>query len=246
VAWLGDDEDVAPFQLPSPDLATGHRRQLRKENRPSPPAGTSTTRAAAFGGWIERVCGYRCARAMAWVGSAKTLRVLNGAATGHTRPEIIWVGVADGREDGGLARPSRRRCGVQDEVMNMTQLEKFLKVDKGPAEEQHGVQLMKPIDTLDDLLELANRHRIFGTRMTIPDAVRPVRDARRRPASPAGAGPVRWLQPRQGVRAACQGFEYDCQFLLRLARGTFGSADRRTVQHASGRPTASINAPAGR
>ena len=41
----------------------------------------------------------------------------------------------------------------------------FLKVDKGLAPEQHGVQLMKPIDTLDDLLERAQRHRIFGTKM---------------------------------------------------------------------------------
>jgi fructose-bisphosphate aldolase class I len=41
----------------------------------------------------------------------------------------------------------------------------FLKVDKGLADEQHGVQLMKPIDTLDGLLERANRHRIFGTKM---------------------------------------------------------------------------------
>src|ERR1700684_219783 len=41
----------------------------------------------------------------------------------------------------------------------------FLKVDKGLAPEQHGVQLMKPIDTLDDLLERAQRHQIFGTKM---------------------------------------------------------------------------------
>ena len=41
----------------------------------------------------------------------------------------------------------------------------FLKVDKGLAAEEHGVQLMKPIDTLDDLLERANQHRIFGTKM---------------------------------------------------------------------------------
>jgi fructose-bisphosphate aldolase class I len=41
----------------------------------------------------------------------------------------------------------------------------FLKVDKGLAAEQHGVQLMKPIDTLDGLLERANRHQIFGTKM---------------------------------------------------------------------------------
>jgi fructose-bisphosphate aldolase, class I len=50
----------------------------------------------------------------------------------------------------------------------------FLKVDKGLADEQHGVQLMKPIDTLDELLELANQHRIFGTKMrsVIKDADR--------------------------------------------------------------------------
>src|ERR1700743_2015933 len=41
----------------------------------------------------------------------------------------------------------------------------FLKVDKGLAGEQDGVQLMKPIDTLDDLLERAQRHQIFGTKM---------------------------------------------------------------------------------
>jgi len=41
----------------------------------------------------------------------------------------------------------------------------FLKVDKGLAAEQNGVRLMKPIDTLDDLLERANRQQIFGTKM---------------------------------------------------------------------------------
>jgi fructose-bisphosphate aldolase class I len=41
----------------------------------------------------------------------------------------------------------------------------FLKVDKGLAAEHNGVQLMKPIDTLEELLERANRHRIFGTKM---------------------------------------------------------------------------------
>ena len=41
----------------------------------------------------------------------------------------------------------------------------FLKVDLGLAPEQDDVQLMKPIDTLDDLLERANHHRIFGTKM---------------------------------------------------------------------------------
>jgi fructose-bisphosphate aldolase class I len=41
----------------------------------------------------------------------------------------------------------------------------ILKVDKGLAPEQDGVQLMKPIDTLDDLLERAQQHQIFGTKM---------------------------------------------------------------------------------
>jgi fructose-bisphosphate aldolase class I len=41
----------------------------------------------------------------------------------------------------------------------------FLKVDKGLGPEQDGVQLMKPIDNFDDLLERARRHQIFGTKM---------------------------------------------------------------------------------
>ncbi|MDQ2845228.1 MAG: fructose bisphosphate aldolase [Actinomycetota bacterium] len=50
----------------------------------------------------------------------------------------------------------------------------LLKVDEGLADEKHGVQLMKPIDALDELLERANRHRMFGTKMrsVIKDADR--------------------------------------------------------------------------
>jgi fructose-bisphosphate aldolase, class I len=162
----------------------------------------------------------------------------------------------------------------------------FLKVDKGLAAEQNGVRLMKPIDTLDELLERANRHRIFGTKMrsvindadkdgiaaivgqqfeyalrisaaglvpilepevsidsprkdeaemllrdalqahiealpadaavmlklTIP--AQPGRYADPPPArGPAGARPVRRLQPRPGVRVAGQGPEHDREFL---------------------------------
>jgi fructose-bisphosphate aldolase, class I len=50
-------------------------------------------------------------------------------------------------------------------VWDEKQVVPFLKVDKGLAEEQSGVQLMKPIDTLDDLLGRANQHRMFGTKM---------------------------------------------------------------------------------
>jgi len=41
----------------------------------------------------------------------------------------------------------------------------FLKVDKGLADEEHSVQVMKPMPALDELLERANEHRIFGTKM---------------------------------------------------------------------------------
>ncbi|MCU9593750.1 fructose bisphosphate aldolase [Caldibacillus thermolactis] len=41
----------------------------------------------------------------------------------------------------------------------------FLKVDKGLDELKEGVQLMKPIPHLEDLLKRAKEHRIFGTKM---------------------------------------------------------------------------------
>ncbi|MCA8993809.1 MAG: fructose bisphosphate aldolase [Planctomycetaceae bacterium] len=41
----------------------------------------------------------------------------------------------------------------------------FLKVDKGLAAEQDGVQLMKPIPGLDALLERAKQREVFGTKM---------------------------------------------------------------------------------
>ncbi|MDU2405783.1 MAG: fructose bisphosphate aldolase [Staphylococcus lugdunensis] len=41
----------------------------------------------------------------------------------------------------------------------------FLKVDKGLAEQQNGVQLMKPIDNLDETLDRAVERHIFGTKM---------------------------------------------------------------------------------
>lgn len=41
----------------------------------------------------------------------------------------------------------------------------FLKVDKGLAEKENGVQLMKPIDNLDETLRRANERNIFGTKM---------------------------------------------------------------------------------
>jgi fructose-bisphosphate aldolase, class I len=52
-----------------------------------------------------------------------------------------------------------------DYLWQRKQVVPFLKVDKGLADEQNNVQLMKPIDTLDELLARANERRIFGTKM---------------------------------------------------------------------------------
>ena len=41
----------------------------------------------------------------------------------------------------------------------------FLKIDKGLADEANGVQLMKPIPGLDQLLERARAKEVFGTKM---------------------------------------------------------------------------------
>ena len=41
----------------------------------------------------------------------------------------------------------------------------FLKVDKGLADECDGVQVMKPMPELDALLDRANTHGVFGTKM---------------------------------------------------------------------------------
>ncbi len=52
-----------------------------------------------------------------------------------------------------------------DYLWDVKRVVPFLKVDKGLAEEKDGVQLMKPIPGLADLLNKAKGSRIFGTKM---------------------------------------------------------------------------------
>src|SRR5215470_7648934 len=52
-----------------------------------------------------------------------------------------------------------------DYLWNVKGIVPFLKVDQGLAEEKGGVQLMKPMPALPDLLEKAKAKRIFGTKM---------------------------------------------------------------------------------
>jgi len=52
-----------------------------------------------------------------------------------------------------------------DYLWNVKRVVPILKVDKGLAEEKDGVQLMKPMPSLDALLARAKSKRIFGTKM---------------------------------------------------------------------------------
>ena len=60
-------------------------------------------------------------------------------------------------------------------LWSQKQIVPILKVDKGLAEEIDGVQLMKPMDSLNETLASANEHGIFGTKMrsVIKQAIKP-------------------------------------------------------------------------
>ena len=51
-----------------------------------------------------------------------------------------------------------------DYLWNTKQVVPFLKIDKGLVDEANGVQLMKPMPTLDELLKKAKSKGIFGTK----------------------------------------------------------------------------------
>jgi len=55
--------------------------------------------------------------------------------------------------------------GSAEYLWDVKQVVPFLKVDKGLAAEADGVQLMKPIPGLDDLLARAHSKGVFGTKM---------------------------------------------------------------------------------
>ncbi len=52
-----------------------------------------------------------------------------------------------------------------DYLWNVKRVVPFLKVDQGLTGEKDGVQLMKPMPKLDELLDRAKAKRIFGTKM---------------------------------------------------------------------------------
>lgn len=85
-------------------------------------------------------------------------RIMTSAAFDGRRilGAILFENTLD-REVGGMAS--------SDYLWREKNVVPFLKVDKGLADEANGVQLMKPMPKLADLLEKAKAKNVFGTKM---------------------------------------------------------------------------------
>ncbi|MBT8474010.1 MAG: fructose bisphosphate aldolase [Alphaproteobacteria bacterium] len=83
--------------------------------------------------------------------------VQSPAFTGDRIVGAILFEMTMDREIGG--KPSAKALWEDRHVVP------FLKVDQGLADESNSVQLMKPIPGLDDLLDRAKAHGVFGTKM---------------------------------------------------------------------------------
>ncbi|NCP67019.1 fructose bisphosphate aldolase [bacterium] len=97
----------------------------------------------------------------------------------------------------------------------------FLKVDKGLADEANGVQLMKPMPELDELLDRAKAAGIFGTKMRSvinsadPDGIQAIVEQQFEVGKQICAhGLVPIIEPEINIHAADKS---DCEELLRDA-----------------------------
>lgn len=77
-------------------------------------------------------------------------------SSNHILGAILFEDTMDRKIDGEYS---------SDYLWNNKHIVPFLKIDKGLAEEIDGVQLMKPIDNLKDLLDRALIRNVFGTKM---------------------------------------------------------------------------------
>lgn len=108
-----------------------------------------------------------------------------------------------------------------DYLWEVKQVVPILKVDKGLQELADGVQLLKPIDNLDDLLERAKAKNIFGTKMRSvikeanPDGIAAIVAQQFEYGERiAAAGLVPILEPEVDIKAPDK---EECEFLLLAA-----------------------------
>ena len=119
-------------------------------------SGGSTPRAlAGYGIGAER---YSTEEEMFDLVHAMRTRVITSPAfdSQHILASILFERTMDSQIEG---RPSA------DYLWEVKGIVPFLKVDKGLADEEHGVRVMKPMPGLDELLARAVKANIFGTKM---------------------------------------------------------------------------------
>ena len=102
--------------------------------------------------------------------------------------------------------------GSAQYLWEQKQVVPFLKVDQGLAEENDGVQLMKPMPGLDELLQEAGKHQVFGTKMrsviktASPSGVKAVVDQQFEIGKRiVAAGLVPILEPEVDINSATKG-----------------------------------------
>jgi len=102
--------------------------------------------------------------------------------------------------------------GSAEYLWKEKQVVPFLKVDKGLADERDGVQLMKPMPGLGEMLERAKTHRVFGTKMRSvvkradPEGIREIVDQQFEVARQIGdAGLVPIIEPEVDINAPDKG-----------------------------------------
>ena len=122
-----------------------------------------------------------------------------------------------------------------DYLWNNRKVVPFLKIDKGLEDEANGVQLMKPIPGLDELLARANSKNIFGTKMRsvikLADqaGIQAIVDQQfevGRQISAAGLVPI--IEPEVDINSP-QKAEAEAMLLAALAAGTDSVADDQPV-----------------
>ena len=88
---------------------------------------------------------------------------------------------------------------TSDYLWNVKNIVPILKVDKGLADESDGVRLMKPMPGLDELLDRAAKHGVFGTEDALGDP-----PGRTRPAStPSSTSSSRSARHIVDARVSC-------------------------------------------
>ena len=146
-------------------------------------------------------------------------------SSGKVLGAILFERTMDGDIDGTPVPDKLKELGVVP----------FIKVDQGLADEQDGVQLMKPLDKLDALLEKSVAKGMFGTKMRSvinhadEDGIRAIVDQQMEVANRIlDAGLVPIVEPEVNIKSESRA-EADMILLQELMRALAGQETNREI-----------------